>query len=237
MKILLLSLILSFSVICSCLYAELIENGGFETGDLTGWNTSGNGSIQVLSSTDISPLVPPEGTYFTLIGNGPSDVLNDGLPDSGTLISNPFIVTQDGTLKITWNFLTAEFTGTSATTLDFFTISLTPSTGIPIIWEEGNVSLTTFSYIDGGSPVTAPDGSSFIEHINFQTSYINIIPETYTLTLSVGDDIDGTFDSGLLIDRIEFTPVPEPNHLTILFGILMFYILILTKKRISKQGN
>jgi hypothetical protein len=46
--------------------ADAIVNGGFETGDLTGWTTGGNGSVSVVTTN------PYEGNYCALMQTGGS---------------------------------------------------------------------------------------------------------------------------------------------------------------------
>lgn len=208
----LIALIFTLSVV----QAGIITNGEFETGDLSGWTLSGDGSASVL--TGLGPLSPPQGLYFALLGNGPGDVNFDELPDVATLSSNQFVVpSAGGTLMLKYSFLTAEFTGTSSdpTRLDSFLITLGNTT-----LASGDVSLNTFQLISNGNPVSAPDGSSFFEYIAFRTLSIPISAGTYTLQFQVADAGDGNFDSGLLIDSVgvqaNTSGVPEPRSVVFL---------------------
>lgn len=220
-----------------------ILNGNFETGDFLGWTATGNGNTQVLTGNQFAPLGPTQGNYFALISNGPSDVGNDGFADSILLTSDAFSVSSASLLQFDYDFLTAEFTGSDSdpSHLDSFSISLLPLGASPSFLASGDVSLPTFTLIDGGNVLSAPDGSSFIEHTGLSTGTINLGPGTYSLSFRVDDAGDGYFDSALLIDNVRVTTVttPEPNCLTLFVVTLTFLCLSVTRLRLRRKlrGN
>jgi hypothetical protein len=214
--------------------AEGVPNGGFESGDLSGWALSGEGSAQVLDGTSLSALVPPEGAWFALVGNGPSDISGDGLPDSATLTSSTFNVPAGGgQLSFYWDFLTAEFTGMDAdpTRLDRFSVSLLLAGGSPVTLLSGDVAdAGPFTLLDAGG-AAAPDGTSVFEHTGFRFSTFSVTEGMYSLAFTVSDDGDGSFDSALAVDRVAFrvgvaTAVPEPaSGILLIVGTAAFAAL------------
>lgn len=207
-----------------------IVNSGFETGDLTGWTRGGTGSIQVLMTGDLGTVVAPNGAFFALVSSGPGDIDDDGLLDQAILTSAPFTLSGNYLLSLSWDFLTAEFTGIDSdpTRLDAFEIALLPELGGIVLLESGNVAVSQpFSSIDGGNAVSAPDGSAFFERMEFQTRIYPIVAGTYSLRFTVSDVGDGSFDSALAIDAISFSagsaaaPEPTPQWLLVIGGIGM----------------
>jgi len=191
---------------------SVLANGGFEDGNLTNWTSSGNGSVQVLGAAGLPPLGPLSGSFFALVGNGPADAGNDGVPDSGVLTSAEFTIgALGGSLSFSFDFLTAEFTGLDALEFDSFLIELVPSVGAATVLASGDVSDLGFSPIDGFNPVAAPDGSTFFEHLGSQTISLALTQGTYALRFTVMDDFFADFDSALLIDSVNADSiVPEP---------------------------
>lgn len=237
---LLLALAVLFSWPTSLLSGAIITNGDFKTGDLTGWTLSGNGGALVLNA--LGSIVSRQGMFFALLHNGPGDVDNDGLPDMGVLTSAPFIVPSNGgKLDFSYNFLTAEFTGAAAdpSRLDSFSIFLIPSLGTPLLLKQGDVSQFGFTLI-AGNPVSATDGSSFIEQTGLQSLSTMLIPGTYTLQFRVADAGDGSFDSGLIFDNVTVsttsTAVPEPGT-GLIFGVSVLGFLSLAKMFREKNSK
>jgi hypothetical protein len=73
-----------------------IVNGGFETGNFTGWtvNIPAGGDARVVTS--FNGILPKEGSYFALLTNGQQDVY--------TMASQSFTVDSPGTMIDGWAF-------------------------------------------------------------------------------------------------------------------------------------
>jgi len=235
-----ISLIVLLTVgITSSVHAVII-NGGFETGDFTGWSTTGNTSIQ--DSTFGSG--PVEGTYDALLTTGSdpdfgdpsvsaSDLetflglapgslngLGNGDATEGSAIKQTFSAQAGDVLSFDWNFLTSE-PDEEVTFNDFAFVSL--------------LSLETLADV-ASSTFVSSQSILFSLETGFQTFSV-VIPADgiYTLGLGVVDVDDDIVDSGLLIDNVKLTsstPVPEPGTLLLLgSGLLGLGLLNRRRKR------
>lgn len=208
--------------------AGAMTNGGFETGDLTGWTMGGlGGHVEVLSASDFTPQVAtPEGGRFALLStgsgeinlaNGP-DLDGNGLPDNDTAtLAQTFTLSGEqvpATLSFQWSFLSAETGGQD----DFFMVTLNGTTVLAGSVPGAPLFLSPLT--DGPTPdgityaVTSyglTDGSLFDGgRCAFQSfSYVITTVGTYTLEFAVGDQEDRFLDSGLLIDAVRLT-LPSP---------------------------
>ena len=198
-------------------HATLI-NGGFETGDFSGWNTAGVTSIQ----TAAFGTGPTEGTYQALMTNaggsqstasietflgltlGTLTSLSTGTPTEGSAISQTITGNAGDILSFDWNFLTNEGTPTSTSINDFSFWSLVNIQGGTVL---ASTQFPTFS----SSP------SVFNEETGFNTvSYELPSSGSFLLGFGVMDVGDTIVDSGLLIDNVTITGVPEPTSLALL---------------------
>jgi hypothetical protein len=197
-----------------------IINGGFETGDFTGWSQTGATSIRT-SSYDSGPT---EGSYQALIINGSpasgasvptADLeaflgltagtlsgLGNGTVTEGSAIKQGFSAAAGQVLSFDWNFLTNGGTpGGITNDFAFFTLNVV-----------GILADSTFA-----SFITSP--THFGQETTFQT-FSTVIPTSgnYQLGLGVVDVFRRFTNSGLLVDNVRLSGhlAPEPGSMALL---------------------
>ena len=209
-----------------------VTNGGFETGDLTGWTTGGSANhVEVLQASNFTAAVgpvptPTEGNYFALLCTGPGEVnsasqgnidLDPSLTDEyDTSILTKTIHLTPGdvpaTLRFDWSFLTAEAPNAPDAFDDFFQVTLNGALILVGSRQIGGVSpypdVATNGVDYDVTSSGSTNGCSFDwGRSNFQTFRTLITNDgTYTLVFLVADQGDTQDDSGLLIDNLQVTP-------------------------------
>lgn len=185
----------------------IVLNGGFETGDFTGWITLGETSIETAAFN----TAPTEGTYQALLSTagatfadeilegflgleaGSLNNLSNGNATAGSAIRQIFTAEAGEILTVDWNFLTNERVPPSFNDFSFVSIS--------------NLSELSDTLVP--SFVTSP--TPFIEETGFQTFSFTIpTTGTYSLGLGVIDTGDNILDSGLLVDNVTLASVSNP---------------------------
>ncbi len=201
-------------------------NGGFETGDFTGWTTLGEISIE----TSAFGTGPTEGTSqaslstagaafagsiieeFLGLDPGSLDQLGasldvlpfpGGVASQGSAIRQTFTANAGDILTFDWNFLTNE------------TASFIPLNDFSF------VSISSLSALGTTFPPAGPlSMTQFFQETGFQPFSFTIpTTGTYTLGIGVTDWRDTTKDSVLLVDNVQLASVPEP---TSTLGLLAF---------------
>jgi hypothetical protein len=224
----------------------VITNGGFETGNSTGWTIDGLGEgVEVLQASNFLPSIsPPEGSYFAVLSTGHGtrnsasgpDIDGNGFPDSDDATLSTTFTLQPGNvpavLHFKWAFLTSEVGEWD----DFFHVTLD---GVVIL--SGSVPGAA-EYVSPYPDVGVLDGVNYTVSstgtINASTfangttgfqdfTYTITASGTYTLEFLVADQQNHAVDSGLLIDDVNLvvnTPVPTLSQ----WGMIILMSLLIT---------
>jgi hypothetical protein len=217
-----------------------ILNGGFETGNFTGWTTLGETSIE----TKTFGSKPTEGNYQALLSTGNQTF-------SGSIIEE-FLGLEAGSLDNLGKSLDPfPFPGGQSTQGSAIQQTFTGKTGdiLTFDWnflsnEEQFPSLNDFAFVSIGSlsdladvlsPTVISSTTEFFKETGFNTFSFKIpTTGTYSLGIGVTDWRDSSTDSGLLIDNVKIISVPESNYVLSLLG---FGVLGLILRLKSKQQN
>lgn len=222
-------------------------NGGFETGDFTGWSRIGDTSIQTGNSFVSSPTegvfeaflstasvaddnfnfsgtdAVPSSDVETFLGLKPGSLNNLGnggvFPAiEGAAIKQTFTANAGDILSFNYNFLTDE-SAQSEYYNSFAFVVVNTST---------NQLADTFSILN-------PSSTFFNQETGFQSFYTRLPTSgTYTLGLGIVDRGEA-FSSGLLVDNVQTTPIPESSST---LGVLAFAALggvSLPKSKVPKR--
>lgn len=218
------------AVIAPSVAHAAVINGGFETGNLSGWTPIGSAKATG-SSIGVTPTEGSFQGFIETTGNftatapvvvaslgvsGPAIVgLGAGTPTNGSGMSQVLTVAAGDVLSFDWNFLTDEL-DEAATFNDFgfFTIS-----GTAYLLASRNSS--TFNTV---SPPAGFDGQT-----DWQSqSYTFTSAGTYTLGFGVFNVGDSGHNSVLLLDAI-MIPVPEPSSF-VLLAVGSLTVLLLRRR-------
>lgn len=235
MKVSALSLMGIAGVVVASPSQAAVVNGGFETGNFSGWTTIGNTSIetsafgsgpvegtsQALLSTEGSTISGSGLETFLGLASGSLNDLGNGDATSGSAIKQTFNANAGDVLNFSWNFLTNE---DSTLFNDFAFVSLSTLSELA----------DTFSIYASSSPSFPPFSTPFLQQTGFNTFSFTIPTSgTYTLGVGVTNENGPDADSGLLVDKVTLTPVPEP--LTILGSLAAGGVGVALRKKYKKQ--
>jgi hypothetical protein len=173
-----------------------LEDGGFETGVLGAWQTTGDG--RVLSQ--LGGFLPEGGSYLGLISTGL------GFTEASGSIAQKVCLPSDAKrLEFSWNFNSAEFREWCGSTYqDSFTVQIQTETGTHTLFSRkvddlcGSVSPTTLVFDEGDVWSTGWQAQSIDISAIVQANQ----GKTVTIRFSVGDVGDSVFDTAVLLDQI-----------------------------------
>ncbi len=209
---------------------DILINGDFEIGNLSGWTIGGSGgNVEVLQADDFSPeIAVPEGSRFALLSTGPGEInLSPGSDldgngfldnDSATLGQTFSLLPQQvpATLSFRWSFLSADIAGYD----DFFMVTLdganiligsvpgtstftSPFVDVPPL-DQIDYTVTSYGLTNGS---TFEGGGCGFQDF----SYLITTAGSHTLEFDIADQEDRFFDSGLLIDAVRLVLPPSPG--------------------------
>jgi hypothetical protein len=165
-----------------------IINGGFETGDFSGWNVSTGllGSAQVVTRFDYDYPQPgtysaKEGTYFALLRNGQRDVW--------TVVSQPFHADTGDAISGFSFFKTDDYMPWN----DESSVEITVNSGPQVVATVFQASVSTVGD-EGGTPWT-------------YWAYVFTSPGEYTIQAKVTNRFDSQVDSYLGLDGVYLNPL------------------------------
>jgi hypothetical protein len=201
-----------------------LANGGFETGNLSGWTVGGTGRVEALQAGNLTPsITPPEGSWFALLSNGRGiiggavgDLDGNGTSDydAARLSVSITVASAPTALSFSWAMLTSEG-DQPAQYDDFFKVTLGATlVEARSVYKPGGISPYTDSPPYNGTSTTVsspgPTNTSLFAQgtSGFQeTCWVINTPGVYTLEFLVADQSDGDYDTGLLIDDVQY---PSP---------------------------
>lgn len=208
-----------------------VINGGFESGDFSGWQTVGNDVV----TTSASGVAPTEGTHQALLNTNfgvaspasasqiemfldlPGGTLTSMAAIDGGAIKQTIAVAAHDVLSFSWDFATNEGVPGS-NNADFAFVSIT--------------QLSVLA--DASSALVAyPQNPPFIFHTGYQ-SFSFAIPVSGDYLLGIGvvnAGISRGNSSGLLVDDVALAPVPEPPTVWL---FLVGSLPLLARRRIFK---
>ncbi|ASJ74562.1 hypothetical protein [Granulosicoccus antarcticus] len=199
-------------------YTGELTNGEFETGDLTGWTTEGDGR----SIVNLGEFSPPGGNFMGIISTGLGFTTS-----SGSLAQN-FCLAADATeLTFDWNFNSEEFVewcGPEHPFDDPFTVEMLTDSGTELLLSEtidtlcSTVTANSLAFDVSGPACEVSEGVGFgtggndctvygtgnlIQTIDITAIAANNVGKGVTLRFRNFDEGDSQYDSAVLIDNVK----------------------------------
>ncbi len=238
-----------------------VANGGFETGDLTIWISSGFTAVEQFTANPTTDgyygsfqIAPTQGTSLALAGTDHFGGVTPNPVAAGSL--ETFLGLSNGALNTIANPGTAiegsafkqTFHGNAGEQLSFAWDFATSETTAPINNDFGFYTLNgiAFKLADTNSSLSSVAGgldAPYDKHTGFSTQTITL-PTTgnYTLGFGAVNVDDNSISSAILVDNVHIGPdagggtpdVPEPGSVALLFGAGIGSLLL--KRKMKKRS-
>ena len=239
-------LLISLGGIARATVVEGFESGSFSGSEATSGDVGIRGTyftiaptegtkqmlLTTINNTSDSPQTNqsgvnavPVGTIATFLGISPSSLIRDGTAagqEGSAFTISLGTLTAGTTITFNYDFLTNEDpSGTHHNDFAF--------------WELNSGTIHIFADTTSSLHATNASNTVFGLETGYQTVTITITTTgTYTLGLGVMDATTTDNSSGLLIDNIQVTAVPEPT--TIGFSVAGAALLVALRKRIKRTS-
>lgn len=230
-----------FSIVSACLLTFVaavdlnagVINGGFETGNFTGWTTIGTTSVTGITTLSNIPINP---TGTASITTTPTEGVFQSLLTTGTGVSASSLNSFFGiTLPANQNGIATEGSGIKQV------VSLSAGQTLSFDWRfvssESFNSGFDYSFLSVNGAITTLGTFNSVPYpTNYNTFvYTAATTGTYTFGVGVVDTGDTVVDSRLFVDNFRTSSVatvPEPTSMAVFaLGLGLFAIRKRTQKR------
>ena len=204
-------------------HGSVIVNGSFETGDFTGWTTTGatsiqgsgftaptNGSFQALATSGTGSVSAASLAAFFGVGSLPGN--GNGAATEGSGFKQSFTLASASTLSFDYKLVTNEAVGSGFDEIMYF---------------DGSTNLLG----SANNAISGQGAAGFINGTPYATVTLNLSAGTHTIGFAAYDTGDTVVDSGIVIDNVSLEAVPEPG--TALFGFACVGVAALRRRRRS----